>query len=244
MEIYGKTDIGRKRRSNQDTFALHRFDDRAVFALICDGMGGVSGGDVASETARDIILSRVTDGYRPGMESNSVRNLLNTAINAANIAIYEKAQKDPQYADMGTTADAVIITADTAHIVHVGDSRVYLLEGDRFEKITRDHSVVQELVEEGKITEEQAEKHPDKNYITRALGIESPPKIDYIEIIFNRQSKLLLCTDGLTNQCSADDIADILDKHDAESACEVLVGRANESGGRDNITVVIIENND
>lgn len=240
MNVFGKTDMGRVRSSNQDSFICGRLFTDTLFAVVCDGMGGANGGNVASAMAIQTISHRIVDLFREGMGENSVRHLLETAIAAANMGIYDASMADPDLRGMGTTVVAVVVSGGRAHIAHVGDSRAYLLADDRITQVTRDHSIVQQMVEKGQLTEAEARNHPRKHFITRALGVEDTVSCDYTDFPFPENGVLLICTDGLTNMVEADDIYDIVQRAGAEEAVPQLLDAANEAGGNDNITVVAI----
>ena len=239
MRIFGKSDIGRRRSSNQDDYAFGRLGSSAVWAAVCDGMGGANGGNVASAMAVREISRHIESDYREGCKPNSIKTLLQSAVYTANAEIYEEARKNEALAGMGTTVVAAGVADKLACIAHVGDSRAYLIHEDAICQITRDHSVVQEMVEAGQITQEEARAHPNKNVITRALGIVPEIAIDYSEVTLQRGDALILCTDGLSNQMEADEIKNIV-KAGVEDACARLVTQANARGGPDNITVVLL----
>lgn len=242
MTIHGKTDIGTVRTTNQDTFAFGEPVGSGCFALVCDGMGGENGGNIASQLARDTLIGKITRNMREGMDANSVRNMMLTALSGANSVIFDKGQADPALNGMGTTVVLAVLLDSTLHLCHVGDSRAYLVRSGSLERLTRDHSVVQLLIEQGKITPEQAQMHPQKNQITRALGVESEVQVDYNEFDLQNGDKLLLCTDGLTNSCTEEQILKLVNANSAKQACNKLVSQANKSGGHDNITAIVIEN--
>lgn len=239
MNITGKTDIGRLRRANQDAFCCGELPGNAVYAVVCDGMGGANGGDIASSNAVKIIKDYVESSYREDMNSNSVKALLQSSMCGANVRLHDIARTIPSLSGMGTTAVAVIVSENIAHIAHLGDSRAYLIRGGEITQITKDHSVVQSMVDCGQITKEQARNHPRKNVITRALGIKSEIEAEYNEIDFFEDDKLLICSDGLTNYVEDAKIAEVL-SNNSENAAETLINLANEAGGGDNITLVII----
>lgn len=203
-------------------------------------MGGANGGNIASKIAVEVIGSRIRDGFHPEMNNNSVEHLLASAMATANTGVFDRAQQQEELAGMGTTVVAVIVSGQVAHISHVGDSRLYLLRGDTLSPVTRDHSVVQDLIESGQITEEEAKSHPRKHFITRALGVRSEESGEYDELPLQSGDRLLLCTDGLTNEVSTDTIKQIL-FDPAETALENLVRAALDGGGADNITVVLMD---
>ncbi|MDF2566660.1 MAG: protein serine/threonine phosphatase [Oscillospiraceae bacterium] len=240
MNAVGKTDIGKLREMNQDAFFVSELNQNDAFAIVCDGMGGKNGGNVASTMACDMISKKVVSGYRSQMDSNSIRNLLITSVTAANVEVNTKASQHKELEGMGTTAVAVLATSDMAHIVHVGDSRAYLHSADKIVQLTKDHSIVQELVEQGRLSEDDAKNHPKKNLITRAVGVELTVSVDYIELELTKGDSILLCSDGLTNMCSNDELSEVLNTNKPGAACEKLIKIANEHGGVDNITIVIV----
>ena len=220
--IISETDAGLIRDNNQDCLQAGTIGEHTLWAVVCDGMGGASGGKIASETAVQ-ISKNIVSHYKEEMGLNSIRSVLFTAVSAANAMIYDMAQNDEDLKGMGTTVVAMIISGDTACIAHAGDSRAYKVGRETLEQITKDHSIVQFLVEQGEITQEEARSHPNKNFITRAVGVQSDIEIDYNEITLADDDKILICTDGLT-QLSA----------------RRLVEKANQHGGQDNISVVVI----
>ncbi len=252
MYISGKTDIGLHRANNQDSFAVGELPSGGAWAVVCDGMGGHAGGHIASKLAVDCISERIRTGFYESISVSSIKNMLESAIVFANSEIFEKAEKYRELRGMGTTVVAAVYYADVAVIASVGDSRCYSIDGREIKQITKDHSFVQQLVDSGDITPEMAIKHPMKNIITRALGIEDDVQVDFFDLSYNPDTSdgndkkfLLLCTDGLSN-CVSDEemIACLYDKNTSESVTdeqvEKLVALANQNGGSDNITAVIV----
>lgn len=240
MKVYGQTHIGLVRETNQDALEYGTLINGAQYAVVCDGMGGANGGNIASKIAVEVIGSRIRDGYQDNASYTSAEHLLTSAMATANVGVYDRAQKEEALMGMGTTVVAVIASAHTAYISHVGDSRLYLYRDGILTQITRDHSVVQELVESGQITEEEARSHPRKNYITRAIGVVSEEYGEYDELSLQPGDRLLLCTDGLTNEVPAATIAQHLTVP-SEDAVEALIRAALDDGGMDNITVALID---
>lgn len=238
MKVCAKTDIGKKRETNQDAFDTGYFADGTVWAVVCDGMGGVSGGQVASSLCIDKTVNALKRSYRENMTVNNVKNMLVSAINAANSYVFDESLKDRELKGMGTTIVAVVIVNNIAVIAHVGDSRAYIIN-DTIKQVTKDHSYVQLLVDNGKITPEEAENHPDKNIITRAIGIEGFVDVEVDMVDIKATDKLLLCTDGLNGYVKDDDILKLMKEY-GDSSTEKLVETANLNGGHDNITVVLI----
>ncbi|MGN0520730.1 MAG: Stp1/IreP family PP2C-type Ser/Thr phosphatase [Candidatus Fimenecus sp.] len=239
MKIAAKSDIGKVRESNQDAYATGEMPDGVAWAVVCDGMGGAAGGNVASETAVKIISEQVTSAYRSSMRSKSIKNLLVSAINAANISVYDIAQANAKLAGMGTTVVCALVADGVAYIAHAGDSRAYLLHTE-LEQLTRDHSVVQEMMDTGRITSEEAKMHPSKNIITRALGVLPEIRVDFCEQPLKNEDVLLLCTDGLTNFVKNEEICNLAKSCGDKNLSELLVAKALQNGGGDNVTVVTI----
>lgn len=240
MRIVSKTDTGRVRRSNQDSYLTGEISGSVAWAVVCDGMGGANGGNVASAMAVKTISEHINSAYRDGMSSNSIRYLLMSAVSAANADVFDAAQNNDTLFGMGTTVVAVIIVNGIAHIAHAGDSRAYLINENGMEQITRDHSVVQSMIENGEITEEEAKHHPNRNVITRALGVNERIDADYNEINLTDGDAILICTDGLTNYVENDRILKIIKNHNFYEYPEKLIETANNNGGGDNITVVMM----
>lgn len=242
MNTFGRTDAGRVRPSNQDAFVCGQLSDTVHFAAVCDGMGGANGGNIASATAVRVIANRLAEGFRVGMEDASILNLLETTVAAANIEIYDTAQADADLLGMGTTA--VIAVADARHaiIAHVGDSRAYLYRDGALQQLTRDDSMVQDMIDKGQLTQEQARIHPRKNVITKALGVNEEVEAGYVTCELDSKDGLLLCTDGLSNMLLTEDIELILKKNKPSHVPDRLVAAANRNGGGDNITVVYLTN--
>ncbi len=240
MKIIAKTDIGKVRSYNQDSYAAGEFRDGTAWAVVCDGMGGSAGGNIASSAAVKFISGRISDGYREGMSSGSVRNLLSAAIENANLEIFDMAAADPDLEGMGTTVVAVLIIRDVVYIAHAGDSRAYVISSEQIRQITTDHSVVQKMIDNGEITEEEALIHPNRNLITRALGVDESLRVDFNEIDIEDNDTVFICTDGLTNFVTDEEIKDLITESDSTDAAAALVDLANAHGGGDNITVVAI----
>lgn len=244
MNIFTKTDIGLVRTENQDNVWGEMLSPTACAAVLCDGMGGESEGGLASAIAVDIISKRIKESFSEKMSRNSVRNLLITAVNAANSIVYEEAQKRHENIVMGTTCVVAVVFDGRAHIVNVGDSRAYQIfsteTDDCIRQVTKDHSHVQDLVDKGKITEEEAKHHPQGYIITRAIGADSSVTADYFEIELNEGEKILLCSDGLSSYGDDYDIMDICVYTKPEDTCEALVRYAIANGGNDNVSVAVI----
>ncbi len=242
MKISAGTDVGAVRKNNQDAYSYGELPG-GVWAVVCDGMGGHAGGSEASNIAVNKISACIKSNFRGSMNSNSIKNMLESAIIAADIEIGDKAKKDPTLQGMGTTAVVAVCIDGMAIIAHVGDSRCYCFADGDVKFTTKDHSLVQQMVDAGVITPEEAINHPRKNIITRALGAD----MAYVEVEFNEiellpDEMLLLCTDGLTNHVSAQELAECLQGEDVHNFADRLIKLANKKDGTDNITAVIIKN--
>ncbi len=238
MRIVAKTDTGSVRSNNQDSYAAGELSSSVAWAVVCDGMGGASGGNIASSTAVKIISERITSSYKDSMSRSSIKNMLTSAIAAANIEVFDESRSDEALAGMGTTVVAAIIADDSVYVAHAGDSRAYILSNGSLNQITKDHSFVQEMVDRGRLTPDEAKDDPRKNIITRALGVNDELRVDFCEEFINKDDVVLICTDGLTNYVTVDEIVALISDGDFNSFAERLINRANENGGGDNITVV------
>ena len=242
MIIGVSSDTGRVREINQDSYFCSEYKDIHVFA-VADGMGGHNAGEVASriavETIKDLLYNFREDLINGQLE---VSNFINKLLLEANEKILIKANEDKDLKGMGTTITLVCILENEIFIGHIGDSRAYIYSDEKLVQITEDHSLVAELVKNGTITEIEAINHPQKNVITRALGTDKEVKIDIFNRKVNKDDIIILCTDGLTNLVSEDRIKHVLiENEDVQKSCDILTNAANELGGYDNTTVIIIK---
>ena len=240
MKISAKTDVGMVRSNNQDSYSAGDLTSEVTWAVVCDGMGGANGGNVASETAVKVISDKLTSGYHIGMNDNYVKNLIVSAIEAANMTLFSMARNNDELSGMGTTVVLAVRNADTLYLSNVGDSRIYIVSDSGITQVTTDHSVVQIMLDRGEISPEEAKDHPKKNVITRALGVDPDVRIDYSQEQLNENDIVLLCTDGLTNYVDDETILNICRTEDKYKIADKLVELANENGGGDNITVVSV----
>lgn len=239
MIIHSKIDKGVIRHSNQDAFIAGEITKNFTFAIVCDGMGGANAGNIASEIAVKTVSEYLYNSYRENMTTDDIEKIIKSAISSANMQIFERATNNEALKGMGTTIAIAVVKDNDVVIAHVGDSRIYLVS-DTLLQLTKDHSVVQSLIESGKISPKDASVHPRKNVITRALGVEEEviPDTDFLTI--NSGQSLLLCSDGLTNFVDDNEILKIFSKNEPDAVCEKLVNTANKNGGGDNITVVTL----
>lgn len=237
-----KTDTGRMRSMNQDTCRCGVFPSGAAWTIVCDGMGGVRGGNVASELAADAIAEVFTAEYRAEMDGTEIREMMMRAVYAGNERVLRRAEEEPSLRGMGTTVVGVIAAKDVLHVVHVGDSRCYLKNTAGIKQITTDHSFVQQLVERGAITPEEARVHPQRNLITRVVGVHEDVECDYGCFHFEQGDLALSCSDGLSNYFEKDTLSFFTENYEGEKLTEELIHFANEKGGSDNITAALIDN--
>jgi len=247
MKFGGKTDVGIKRKNNQDSFAV--FSKSGYFcAIVCDGMGGAKGGNIASGLAVKTFSSVIKKAFSvmnaDDFDELEIKRLMKAAVDEANAAIYEKSLGSPELEGMGTTLVAVIGCLCGTFAVNIGDSRLYRQLDGTLQQISTDHSFVQYLIEKGDISPEDAHNHPNKNIILRTLGVNDAVEGDYFRI--DNYDRLLLCTDGLTNHVDDERISRIISgayinkSTSLKTRTEMLINEANEGGGLDNITAVLI----
>ncbi len=241
MKIVARTDVGLVRENNQDSYSACELENGAVLAIVCDGMGGAAEGALASTEAVRVIKERITQRYYDGMSDLSIKSLMISAVEKANKFIYDLSLTNEQYEGMGTTVVAMLAVNEAVYIVHAGDSRAYKISDGNISQLTRDHSVVQRMIENGEITPEEAFDHPSKHIITRALGVNSEIKIDFCQENFNDDEIIILCSDGLSNFVLNDEILRIISDESFYSFADKLVNSANSGGGGDNITVVAVK---
>ncbi len=249
MLFYGKTDVGKRRAVNQDNFIIRKYAPDALFAVVCDGMGGANGGNVASSLAAEAFASCI-DGFEKnhpaffGIGEEEMLDLLSEATTVANREVYRTAEVDPNLSGMGTTLVGCIIAGEKAYVVNVGDSRLYFITDEGISQITRDHSYVQYLIDNGKMTPEAAKHSNIKNVITQCVGTEKTVGPDFFSVKADGGCCAVLCSDGLTNFVEDDEIlrvaAGIKTSEDIEASCTKLIDKANARGGLDNITAVIL----
>ena len=229
LRVTSRTDTGLVRKSNQDTVILG-----PSLMGIADGMGGHNGGETASLGARDGLL-RALQGKEPS------RDLLEDAVREVNLELWNRAGSEESLSGMGTTLSVIWAAADRMLIAHVGDSRIYLLRDGRLRQVTRDHSMVADMVRRGLLTEEQAAVHPMRNYITRAVGTEPTIQVDSLSMERQPGDRWLVCSDGLHGLVAKDDLSRLMAEEDLEEAADQMVREALDHGGRDNISLILIQ---
>ncbi len=243
MRALGASHAGRVRASNQDAYICGKLAEHTAFAVVCDGMGGANGGNVASSLAMRSIADRLVEDYRESATPETIRELLESAVADANVEVFCAAREDSELFGMGTTAVAVIATPAAAYIAYVGDSRAYVVTHEEITQVTRDHSVVQDMVDKGQITPEEAKTHPQKHFLTRALGVEPEMECAFTRVSIPEGGTLLICTDGLSNMVSEEMLQSLVRTFSFAEIPMKLITTANLAGGSDNITVVAVRNN-
>ncbi|ASB69681.1 protein-serine/threonine phosphatase PrpC [Bacillus subtilis] len=237
-----KTDTGKIRQHNEDDAGIFKGKDEFVLAVVADGMGGHLAGDVASKMAVKAMGEKWNEAETIPTAPSDCEKWLIEQILSVNSKIYDHAQAHEECQGMGTTIVCALFTGKTVSVAHIGDSRCYLLQDGDFVQVTEDHSLVNELVRTGEISREDAEHHPRKNVLTKALGTDQSVSIDTRSFDIEPGDKLLLCSDGLTNKVEGTELKDILQSDSApQEKVNLLVGKANQNGGEDNITAVLLE---
>ena len=237
MRVVGKSDVGMVRSENQDAFWLEQLDKQAAIAVVCDGMGGVHGGQEASKLAV-ASLKNTLNRLKPNEKFNIA---FDNAVKQCNQIVYNESQNSEDLSGMGTTLVLALVKEGKAYVGNVGDSRAYHITNGSITQITKDHSAVQELVDSGHITERQAKIHPNKNVITRAIGISDEIDYDYFEVSVSSGDIILLCSDGLSNYVDENEIQFEASGGEFDDLAIRLINLANSRGGTDNITVTAIQ---
>ena len=239
--VFAKTDIGKVREQNQDYFYISEETEEPKIYILADGMGGYKGGEIASKLATESAKKYIQNNFEGiTKEKEEILKLVKNAVEYANMVVYEKSKEVPELEGMGTTLEVCVIYNNKAYIGHVGDSRIYRIRKDVIRKLTKDHSYVQKLVEDKKITREEAKTHPKKNMLMKALGCTPYVEPDIRARNFEKGDIFIMCSDGLTNMVEESRIYSLV-KQDITSATDKLIEEANNAGGLDNITVIIIK---
>lgn len=242
MKSYALTDRGTVRNENQDCARVTEIRACGVVAaVVCDGMGGVHGGKLASELAASAFMAEFRRGLLAGSRKRpALEALLRAACDAANRVVYQYSCTNTECAGMGTTLVAAALHGASAAVLNVGDSRAYLLAPRRMTQVTKDHSLVQAMVDAGELTSAQARRHPKRNFVTRAVGVDAQVRADCFTLRLRPGERLLLCSDGLTNTLPDACVSRLCRTRSAERACRRLIAEALAQGARDNVTAVIV----
>lgn len=237
MNCFAMTDVGRKRATNQDAFCSESLPCGVDFLVLCDGMGGHRGGNIASEIAVRTFQDLLSKHLSPNLRPKDLKSILSGIISRVSQAIAQAAKENEEFAGMGSTVVLAVRCGKKVCIAHVGDSRAYLFRKGKLKRLTKDHSLVQDLIDRGEITPEEGESHPHRNVITRALGYaeDSLPEIQFTDV--KAGDLFLLCTDGLTVSVKDSELETVLQQAQPHLLPDLLIKRALEEGGSDNITV-------
>ena len=241
MQSWGLTDPGCVRTQNQDAYAMEQLDRNTLLCVVCDGMGGAKSGNIASSLAVDVFVQEIRRTWTSSMTQEKINQMLHSAVKLANFTVFDQAQQFEEFDGMGTTLVAVLLKNRHATVAHVGDSRAYRVNSDGIWQMTRDHSLVQMMVERGELTQEMAKSYPGKNYITRAIGTEPIVMCDISHLELSKGEFLLLCSDGLSNVLDDQEILfEVVHGVNRADCCQRLLEIAKNRGAPDNVTSVLM----
>lgn len=241
MKIYGKTDVGSVRNANQDRFVCETLSDNSAIICVCDGMGGEKGGEVASEYAIETFVHHIKTDIFDNIDQNQVSSMLRRAVEYANNYVYQIGLTDEALSKMGTTLVGGVVISNTFYVANIGDSRCYHIGSQGITQVTKDHSVVQEIMENTDISHLETHLEPLKKYLTRAIGHSTGDDCDIYKVNLVENDIILLCSDGLHNLVIDKHIEEIVASDlTIESKCDLLIQTANTNGGNDNITVAML----
>ena len=241
MKVFAGTDIGKVRQMNQDTYFISEEAEEPKIYLLADGMGGYAGGEIASNLAIHSVKQYIQSNWEKiSKTEKEILKLIKEATKYANSSIYEKANQVKELEEMGTTLEICLIYEEKLYISHLGDSRIYAVSNDKIERITNDHTYVEKLVKDGTISREEAKNHPKKHMLIKALGCASDAEPDVFVRTWDKDEIIVLCSDGLTNMLTEEEIQDII-LNDPICPEKTLINMANQVGGLDNITVILIK---
>jgi len=242
MQIWGLSDPGCVRMQNQDTYHSEQLDRNTVLCVVCDGMGGARSGNIASTLAVDVFVQEVKRTWTSSMDQEKIDQMLRGAVKLANFTVYDQAAQFEEFSGMGTTLAAVLVHGKDVTVVNVGDSRAYAVDKNGIYQLTKDHSLVQMMVERGDLTPEMARSYPGKNFITRAVGTEAVADCDLFHYKVERGDCLLLCSDGLSNMMDDQEILfEVVHGVSKQQCCQRLLDIAKNRGAPDNVTSVLIQ---
>ena len=241
MQSWGLSDQGCVRKQNQDAFHIEKLDRNTHLCVVCDGMGGAKSGNIASTLTVDVFVQEVKRSWTPKMKQPEIERMLRSAVKLANFTVHDQSRQFEEFDGMGTTLVAVLVQNKTATVIHVGDSRAYLVRPGGIRQLTRDHSLVQMMVERGELTPEMARTYPGKNFITRAIGTEPIVICDITSLELEKGDCLLLCSDGLTNLLDDQEILfEVVHGVNKQYCCQRLLDIAKNRGAPDNVTSVLV----
>jgi len=241
MQSWGLTDPGCIRKQNQDAYQIEQLDRGGLLCVVCDGMGGAKSGNIASSLAVDVFTQEIKRSWKPNMDQERIDQMLTSAVKLANFTVFDQAQQFEEFDGMGTTLVAVLIKNRRATVVNVGDSRAYGISPSGIHQLTRDHSLVQMMVERGELTPEVAKSYPGKNLITRAIGTEPMVLCDVFHLDVAKGDYILLCSDGLSNMMDDQEILfEVAHGVNKSHCCKRLLDIAKNRGAPDNVTSILV----
>ena len=241
MQCWGMTDPGCVRKQNQDAFQIEKLDRDHLLCVVCDGMGGAKSGNIASSLAIDVFTQEVRRCWTPFMDQPRIDNMLRGAASLANFTVFDQSNQFEEFEGMGTTLVAALISGESITVINVGDSRAYGMDRAGIFQLTRDHSLVQMMVDRGELTPEMAKTYPGKNFITRAVGTESLVESDIIHWQADKGNAILLCSDGLSNLLDDQEILfEVVHGVNKRQCCQRLLEIAKSRGAPDNVTIILV----
>ena len=241
MQSWGLSDPGCVRKQNQDAYHIEQIDKNTLLGIVCDGMGGAKSGNIASTLAVDVFVQEIRRCYKSSMDQDKIDQMLLSAAKLANFTVYDQSLQIEEFDGMGTTLVAVLIKGKKATVINVGDSRAYGIDADGIHQITKDHSLVQMMVDKGELTPERAKTYPGKNFITRAIGTEPIIISDLFHRNLAKGDFILLCSDGLSNMMDDQEILfEVVHGVNKQHCCQRLLNIAKNRGAPDNVTSVLI----
>ena len=241
MQSWGLTDPGCVRKQNQDAYQIEKLDRSSLLCVVCDGMGGAKSGNVASSLAIDVFVQEIRRCWTSGMDAARIDQAMIGAVKLANFTVYDQSMQFEEFDGMGTTLVAVLIRGRKVTVINVGDSRAYGIDRNGIRQLTRDHSLVQLMVDRGELTPEVAKSYPGKNFITRAIGTEPTIQSDLFHLSANKGDFFLLCSDGLSNVMDDQEILfEVVHGVKKEHCCQRLLDIAKNRGAPDNVTSILV----
>ena len=242
MQSWGLSDPGCVRKQNQDSYHIEQIDKNTLLGIVCDGMGGAKSGNIASTLAVDVFVQEIRRCYKSSMDQEKIDQMLMSAAKLANFTVYDQSLQIEEFDGMGTTLVAVLIKGRKATVINVGDSRAYGIDADGIHQITKDHSLVQMMVDKGELTPERAKTYPGKNFITRAIGTEPIIISDLFHRNLAKGDFILLCSDGLSNMMDDQEILfEVVHGVNKQHCCQRLLNIAQNRGAPDNVTCVLAQ---
>ena len=241
MQSWGLTDPGCVRKQNQDAYQIEQLDRNTLLCVVCDGMGGAKSGNIASSLAVDVFVEEIRRSWKSSLDGEKIDLMLESAVKLANFTVFDQSQQFEDFSGMGTTLVAALIRGKRVTVVNVGDSRAYKVDDDGICQLTKDHSLVQMMVERGELTPELARTYPGKNFITRAIGTEPTVQCDIFHLDVAKGDFILLCSDGLSNMMDDQEILfEVVHGVNKQYCCERLLNIAKNRGGPDNVTSILV----